>query len=462
MKHTFAIAVLAVACTASAKPAPRDAYAWSFPLTADTSAGAVRVVLTPEVYAHVADASLRDLAVYDAEGKEVPFGPIPSTLATKVMRTAPRELPWFALPAPAPGSNSLDSVHLTLQRGPDGGLSRLDLDVPASAPATPAAARDFVLDVGAGEDDASLEALELDWQPVSDGISARYRISGSDDLVSWRMLVGEAGIADLRQGDYALLRKRIELPGTGSRYLLLERLDDGIALPITHVSGIPGERSTIVSSAPAREWVEATPLPSNEPGVFDFQAPGPLPIERIGVELAGEGTVANVRIASRSSLEAPWRDRRAFTAFRLGGTIALRNDDQSVDVTRDRWWRIVSDPPLDTRPVLRVAFRPEEFALLSRKAGPYWLVAGSATARRSDFPIAILLAEVRSRLGSHWQPSDARIGALAPIAGPAALVVPPKPVDTRQWLLWTVLVAGAALVLFFVVRLLRGEDGRDY
>jgi len=164
-------------------------------------------------------------------------------------------------------------------------------------------------------------------------------------------------------------------------------------------------------------------------------------------------------VASRAAPDAPWRELRAFTAFRLGGAQALRNEDQAVDVTRDRWWRIVAESPLDAPPTLRLAWRPEEFVLLPRGDAPWSLHAGSAQARRSDFPIAVLLAEVRSRLGGGWQPTDAMLGHRERVAGESALAVPPAPIDTQRWLLWGVLVGGALLVLVLVLRLMRGEPG---
>ncbi|HET7845204.1 MAG TPA: DUF3999 domain-containing protein [Xanthomonadales bacterium] len=454
MRIALALACALVAGAAAAKPATRADYAWAWPISADTSAGAVRIVLPADVYAHVADPLLRDLAVYNAAGAEVPFGPIPSTQLLATVRPPSRDLPWFALPATKAGSSAGDTVHLTLARAADGSLSRLDLDVPV-APAT-AAARDVVVDLGDEKQRVGIDGLVLEWQPVAEGLAARYRVSGSDDLVDWGTIVPQAGIADLRQGEFALVRRRIELPGAASRYLLLQREDDGTPLVLARVTATIAPRTT--PTAPARIWTDAAARPSPNAGEFVFESPGPLPIERIDVQLASDASVANVRVASRATPAAPWREQRAFTAFRLGGAATMRNDDQSVDVTRDRWWRIVAESPLDAPPTLRVAYRPEEFALLPRGDGPYSLVAGSATARRSEFPIAALLAEVRSRLGMAWQPSDAALGERAQVSGAAALVVPPKPVDVKQWALWAILVGGAFLVLGMVLRLMRSDE----
>jgi hypothetical protein len=455
MKRASLVLLALMAGAAAAKPAARTDYAWSWPIAADTNAGAVRVVLSPEVYARVAEPDLRDLAAYNAAGAEVPFGPIPSTRASATITAPSRDVPWFALPDSRRDATPGESVHLSLARGADGTLSRIELDVPVAPTPGDAAARVFVFDFGEPRQREGIDGLVLEWQPLDVGITARFRVSGSDDLVAWHTVVAQAGIADLRQGDFTLVRRRIELPGATWRYLLLERIDDGAPLAITRATATVAPRTT--PTAPARTWVAAVLRASTDKGEYELELPGPLPVERIDVELASDGSVANVRVASRATPDSPWRERRAFTAFRLGGAAALRNEDQAVDVTRDRYWRIAAESPLDAAPALKVAYRPEEFALLPRGDGPYSLVAGSATARRSDFPIAVLLAEARSRLGTGWQPADATLGPLAPVSGEAALVRPERPVDRRQLLLWGVLIGGAAIVLFMVLRLMRGE-----
>ena len=120
MRHALLVVIALAANAVVAKPAAREDYAWSWPIAADTKAGAVRVVLPPDVYARVAEPGLRDLAVYNAAGAEVPFGPIPATQAIATLTPPSRELPWFALPSSVQGSSASDTVHLTLARGADG------------------------------------------------------------------------------------------------------------------------------------------------------------------------------------------------------------------------------------------------------------------------------------------------------------------------------------------------------
>jgi hypothetical protein len=66
------------------------------------------------------------------------------------------------------------------------------------------------------------------------------------------------------------------------------------------------------------------------------------------------------------------------------------------------------------------------------------------------------LASLRASLGKDWQPPLASLGAPKASAGDAALHAPPPPLPWRRWLLWGVLVAGAALIAALSLSLLRG------
>jgi len=94
---------------------------------------------------------------------------------------------------------------------------------------------------------------------------------------------------------------------------------------------------------------------------------------------------------------------------------------------------------------------------LAEGAGPWTLAVGSRSAHRPDYPLDAALASLRANLGRDWQPPRATIGAARISAGEAALLPPLRPTPWRQWLLWAVLVLGAALVGVFTLGLLRGS-----
>jgi hypothetical protein len=120
-------------------------------------------------------------------------------------------------------------------------------------------------------------------------------------------------------------------------------------------------------------------------------------------------------------------------------------------------WRIEFATPLAHAPALSVAYLPQRFVFLSQGAGPYRLLAGSARARRGDYPIDGALAQLRAKSGAGWQPPLAALGARATLQGEHALVAQPVVVqrDWKTWLLWAVLAGAAALIGGLALSLLR-------
>jgi len=106
---------------------------------------------------------------------------------------------------------------------------------------------------------------------------------------------------------------------------------------------------------------------------------------------------------------------------------------------------------------LNLAWRPDRFVFLGDAQHRYRLVAGSATARRADYPVEVALTQLRAKLGADWQPPLAALGTRATLAGDAALQMPASKYDWKTFLLWGVLVAAAAAIGYLALSLLRGQ-----
>ena len=66
-----------------------------------------------------------------------------------------------------------------------------------------------------------LRAMELYWEPAAGGFAGKLRVDGSDDLGSWRTLVGAAPLVDLEVAGQRLQQNRVELPQHKVKYLRL-------------------------------------------------------------------------------------------------------------------------------------------------------------------------------------------------------------------------------------------------
>jgi hypothetical protein len=450
-----ATGLFALARAASAGAAQRGDYGYEWPLQVRPEAGAQRLDLPPEVYAHVSDRGLRDLDAFNAAGEALPLGTIPEPAPAAVAPPPPARytLPWYAVPAEPPAADAGD-LHLRIERDPNGRLRRIDADVStASAAATPAS--DLLFDASAV--DVPIDAIELSWAQLAHAnVTARFRVLASDDLDRWRTIVPEASVVDLNQNGFALLRRRIELPAARPKYLLLQRLDQGTPLVIEGATALLAvERGEAVRTKPATAVARFV---AEDPKLhaYDYVAPGPLPSMQVSLELASPNSVSSVQILSRDRDDGYWQLRGAFTAFRVqsdGGEAS--NEPLAVGYSRDRQWRVVAQPPLDKPPALKLSYRPDTFVVLPRGAGPYVLVAGSAIARRADYPMQELIAALQRARHEPAALPLATLGDMRATRGEAALQAPPPPPPVRKWVLWGILIAGAAAVLFMVLQLVR-------
>lgn len=453
MRTLATIAIAASLALSAASPQDLRDYAWAFPLTLPSTdpGNAWRIDLTTEVYAHVHDAALRDIAVFNADGRPVPSARVG---ADAPPGSSERGEPATLLALPVVKSpNAIGDLRLVVERDANGRLRRLEAG-DSSAPAGAAATRDWLIDASAIH--GALERLVLAWDTPADGVVAHFELAAGNDLDHWRP-VGSGRVFALRHGDARLDRRDLPLGGVHAKYLRLHRSDDGAAL-----TGLRAELRYTVANAvvPALVWVDAKALPApaqaNDDSVHqDYVLPAALPVRRVRIELQTDNALADVVLYGNSGEQ---RETLAHaTAFRLrDGSDSLRNGD--LDVTpraRLDSLRIESRTPLNTAPRVQVAFHPDRFVFLAEGSLPYTLATGSARAMRPDYPVEAALASLRARLGADWRPPPAHIGAGHPSGGDAALQPAPAPPAWRRWLLWAVLVAGVVLVGAFALSLLR-------
>jgi len=449
------LAVLLLLALPQAEAATPSDYAIVLPIDTAAAAGssAFRIELTPDAYAWVQDASLRDLEVFNAAGQSVPLARFSTEPAATVQEMS-ANLPALALPPSL--ATSASDLRLVIDRDADGRLRRIDAGEQTPAKA---ATRDWLLD--AGTFDHAIDHIVLAWTEPAAGIVARFAIDGSDDLQSWRS-IGNATVLSLEQQGARIERRDIAIGGARAKYLRLHRLDDGADL-----SGLTAVAHAIERgrAAPAREWIRADAIPvaadtsASSGARFDYALKAALPIDGARIELGDDNALAPITLLARRPRANNWSHFAQLTAFRLRqGDETIRNGD--IDLTapsRIRELRIESRVPLASTPQLTVSYRPESFVFLAQGGGPYVLAVGSVRAQRADYPIDTALASLRASLGKDWQPPLAALGAVRTSGGDAVLQPPPPPLPWRRWVLWGVLIGGALLVAGFAMSLLRGQ-----
>ncbi|MGQ0801859.1 MAG: DUF3999 family protein [Pseudomarimonas sp.] len=457
----------------AAQPAQPNDFAWQWPLAIDAGQDVVRISLTPAIYAQITRADLRDLAAFNGANEGLPFGPAATALPQPIVLPAPAAigLPMFRVPR-AKSAAAEGGLLLHIERDANGRLRQLHADITdrASAASEGAAAQPpsrvaADTDGGAGIDDWLLDlsaidtpvrSLEFGLLPVAEGsLNARIEIAGSNELENWQMIAPAQAIVSLHQGEFRLQRLQAALPYAQWRYLRLRRVDSDVSLPLASVTANFAHAYGSVADQRLDVILQGNPVPDH-PGVFEYRLTGPFPIERAAVELAQRNALATIILETRDFASQPWREHASGTAFRLaGGDEDVGAAPFELPIIRDRFWRLRSEPALAQAPALKLGYQQESFVLLAQGAGPYRLVAGSLRAARPDYPLQVVLSQLAAHHGHDWQPDEIVTGAGTSLAGEAALSLPPAPPPYRQWLLWTVLVGAAGLIMVLVIKLLR-------
>lgn len=456
--------LLGIAASAAAQqveltPQPND-FARAWPIEGDAGDGLLRLALTPGVYAQLARDDLSDIAAFNAADEAIPLGPVALVLerTSRAPVPTPVALPLFAVPRTVRGSDS-ERVTLRVAKDVDGRLRRLDAELAAPEPVD--APQDLLLDLSALDND--VVGLQLALAPDTARLSARVDVEGSSDLSNWRGLARDQAVVSLNENGVRLERLRIEFAATDLPYLRLRRVDTNTSLPLASAHALRARRTLVPE--PARESFDlAGEGDKTLGGAFEYLSAGPFPIERVAIELAERNAVSRVVLESRDDPGLPWRERARGSAFRLGAEGEIGAAPFDIAAVRDRHWRVRTEPAQPRAPTLTLSYRPDQFVLLAQGVAPYRLAAGSRRTQRPDYPLRVVLAEVQSRRGDSWLPPEARLGVSLELAGEAALMPRPKPATPasfRHWLLWGVLLAGAALVVGMVLHLLRNADSGD-
>jgi len=438
---------------AAGVPAQDAAFAWQWPVQTQGEGGAWRIVLDEDVYRHVTRADLRDLAAINAEGTLVPFGPAPRDHdPVRLARDSRAAVAWFALPR-ADARARGERLELSVQRDPDG---RLRLDAQVEGASVPVAT-DLLVELGGGD---PVVALQLELAPDVADLRAAVDVYASRDLQHWTRIESGLPVLSLRQGDFRLQRLGLGVGPVAGGYLLLAPVEGASALPVARIDALRRAQTAATPGPQRVQGIAEAAAGDDVAGRFEYRSPGPVRVEQIAIAPTQANSVADVVVESRDDDAAPWRERARLVAFRVadgGGDIT--SEPIAVTPGRDRHWRVSSVPPLSAAPVLTLGWQTESYVLLAQGPGPFRLVAGSASSINPDYPIATLLAQLRTQLGSNWRAPHASLGQGAILSGPVALETPADPGRGRRWLLWTVLVAGALGIVAMILRLLRQSPG---
>jgi hypothetical protein len=441
----FGTVVLASAALA-ASPAPDD-YQRGIRVDPVPGKPLVEIAMPDEVYLGVTRADLGDVRVFNAEGIAVPHAFCSAPEQTRPEVTT-QSLPVYELRDALQAAKGGASVEVQTPAGTQVTVQEGDEGAPELQNG-----RTHIID--ARPIDAAVRAIQFDWASPDGASEARVRIEASDDLDRWSVIVPGSSLLRATLGDQEIRRERIELPEHRYHYLRIQRVDGGPPLQINAVL------AEAVTPGPPIEpvWFNPRALNAVEPGVHSFETDRLAPLQFARLQMVQDNSSVRARLQSRPDDKQPWIDRWSGESYLIVTATERRESPTArFAATTDRHWRmlLVGDSQASTPPMLQLGYRPVRLRFLAQGSSPYTVAFGSRRAERYSAPACnALLADVSERDLGEMVGEVYASGSPTVLGGDTALKPLPKKTPVRLVVLWTVLVAGAGLLIVMALSLLK-------
>jgi len=439
--------LIAFAAAGAHAERPAD-YAAGVPLMPSGNGPFQRAAVPAAAYEATVRPDLADLRVFNADGEVVPFAWVPRPAATRA-RPAAVALPRFPLYA---DRDRRDVAGLSLSVVRNAAGTAVEIKSSDAPPEPGQTLGGYVLDASALTE--PLSALVFAMPDAAGAPTMRLRIDASDDLAVWHSLASDAVLVNLEYDGRRLVRDRVDIPPTRSKYLRLSWTADAPAIEFTAVGGEFAER--VVESP--RQWrtVSGAAVADHE-SEFEYDLGGAYPVDRIDVMLAEPNSVVPAEILARANAADPWQHVDSTVFYRLreeGGEVA--SAPAPVAGGARRYWLLKFDPRSGAfarvAPPLRVGWQPAELVFATRGPPPFTLAYGNRLATPGALPIATLIPGYDAAKGLPPGIGTASAGLSVELGGKDRLREPP---DVKRWMLWASLALGAVLLGWMAWRLSR-------
>jgi hypothetical protein len=449
------ILIFAGCGTSKETPTPQD-FAFGLPIETSAEGAIFEAPLPLDFYRGLTGNDANDLCVFNGHGEVVPYA-VRRAAQDALSPPAPVPLPFFPIPAKPDGSRKVDDITVQVQRDTTGAVIRLDT---AEQVMKEAGIAGYLIDATSLK--RPVKALEFQWTFTGDGFVGSLKIEGSDDLAHWSA-VGEGGvIANLQYGEHRLVQNRIEFRPMNRKYI---RFHWPAVLQQVQLIGASAELVPETAEQP-RQWVSvAATVKQGGPGEYFFEAPGPLPVDRIRVKLPQKNTLAAAELFSRDDAKNPWAARGTGLVYqlRMEGE-ELVNPDFTLSPSPGRFWTLrvrQSGGGLGRgMPEIEMGWIPQHLLFVARGEGPFLLAYGNAQRLFANTRTDDLLAGLPEKSQATASAKPAAFGAQIVLGGETRLKTSPV-VDMRKYVLWAVLILAVAVLAWMSLLLYRQMSSRD-
>lgn len=433
-------------------------FAYRAPLQLAPGHAIYQVELPLAVHQSARRADLGDLRVFNGAGEVVPHALRAVTTETK--DEPPVEVGIFPYRAASPKAAALaGGADAKIELRPGGAVV---IDVRSGAAAEPVEPRisAYFFDVGAG--DKALKALKLDWEANANGFSGRVDLHASDDLRTWRPLATGAPVLDLQMGGQRLELSRIEFAAARARYLRMTWVE-AQAMPLVRAAQV---EPVALRPERVRRTTEKEAQRGEKEGEYVVDLGAALAVQKVQIELPQQNTVSAIELWARARASDPWQRIDRSTYYRLlHGGQEFRNPERAVSVAHARYWQLRVDGRGgglgQGMPRLEVTWEPRLLVFVARGEEPFTLSVGHDKYAPADFRVESLIPGLAD--GKPVPVASATLGA---IEASSAAAKAGRPMDEfleslsgeegRRWLLWSILIAGVAILGVMAWRMARG------
>jgi hypothetical protein len=463
MRLLWIFMLTALASRAHAEPeslAPRDfAYGRELSLP-ESSEPVVQVELPLDVYRAMRGKGLSELMVFNASG-----APVPHAIRSlqKGPDGAPESVPLklFPLTLAAAQSQRASDLALEVERNASGQVVRIAAtsdDPKHKQPPARQLVAAYILD--ARELPRALVGLRVELAEGADERVLELQLEASDDLVSFTPVVVNGALIQLGHGGQRIDRDELSVAPTSARFYRLKP-----ARALSYPSPVSAISATLAAAEATQrfEKVVVEPSATPKPGVFRFDLGGPVPVDRVEVELPEQNTIVSAELWSSEREQGPYEHAARARLYRL-----QRKDTElrgpTLDLARhnDRYYELrvaaTGGGVGHGKPLLATYHAPDQLLVLRRGNGPFTLAYGryeTPSARFEADDILSLLPREAAAVPS------ATLGERKTLGGPERLVPPPPPppaLPYKTYAIWAVLILGVALLGALAVQLARTNN----
>lgn len=430
-------------------PTPRD-FAFGVPLEVDGDGALYSFELPDVVYRYSTRPELGDMRIFNGYEEVVPHLVKPG-ISQQQPEHEPVALQFFPLYEEA--GNGGDNIQVHVATDSSGAV--VDFWQLGGGKGGRVLSR-YLIDATAVE--RPIEKLLLEWDEGSDNVLVSIKVEYSDDLVHWKRLADSRTLAQMNHDGYRLEQRSIELPPLKAKYLRINWPVGKKGLQLHSVRAVVKRSATDVP----RRWLALTPSGGEvDHGVYDFDAGGYFPVDRVKVKLPQLNTVVKAKLFSRvKGSDTPWRLRHQGLLYSIKqeGHI-LQNDTIQLGAVTDPYWRLEVDTASggigQEQPQLELGWVPNRVYFLARGETPFSLAFGSVAIEAGRSGLDVLLKRLRQSQHGQGFIKVARPGAIHELGGKQRLKPAPPPLPWKKWLLWGVLGLGVLLLALMARHLYR-------